>query len=98
MRTLERSFVRSGGQSVSRAVLIEYSRAGRRSKAMKLKRELVHAAGVRGRRASSCASARKLFFSSARMGWGSERGRGLAVIAVILLLRRKNGILILGSG
>ena len=45
-----------------------------------------------------CASARKLFFSSARRGWGSERGRGLAVRAVILLLRRKNGILILGRG
>ena len=46
----------------------------------------------------SCASERKLFFSSARWGWGSERGRGLAVRAVILLLGRKNGILILGCG
>ena len=46
----------------------------------------------------SCASARKLFFFGARWGWGSERGRGLAVRAVILLLRRKNGILILGRG
>ena len=45
-----------------------------------------------------CASARKLFFSSAERGWGSERGRGLAVRAVILLLGRKNGILILGCG
>ena len=39
-----------------------------------------------------------IFFSSARRGWGSERGRGLAVRAVILLLGRKNGILILGCG
>ena len=46
----------------------------------------------------SGASARKLFFSSARRGWGSERGRGLDGRAVILLLRRKNDILILGRG
>ena len=46
----------------------------------------------------SRASARKLFFSSAERGWGSERGRGLAVRGLSLLLRRKNGILILGCG
>ena len=46
----------------------------------------------------SCASARKLFFSSARWGWGSERGRGLEGRGLSLLLRRKNGILILGRG
>ena len=46
----------------------------------------------------SRASARKLFFFSARWGGGSERGRGPAGRAVILLLWRKNGILILGCG
>lgn len=45
-----------------------------------------------------CASARKLFFSSARRGWGSERGRGLAGRGLSSTFRRKNGILILGSG
>ena len=91
------SVVLSGARYVSpalgRAVLIEYDRAGALSMAMM---------GTR-RRCSwpsrvGCASARKLFFSRARRGWGSERGRGLAVRAVSLLLRRKNGILILGRG
>ena len=44
----------------------------------------------------SCASARKLFFSSAERGCGPERGRGLAGRGLSLLLWRKNGILILG--
>ena len=43
-----------------------------------------------------CASARKLFFSSARWGWGSERGRGLAGRAITSTRGRKNVILILG--
>lgn len=46
----------------------------------------------------SCASARKLFFSSARMGWGSERGRGLVGRGLSSTRGKKNGILILGSG
>ena len=46
----------------------------------------------------SCASARKLFFSRARRGWGSERGRGLAGRAITSTRGRKNGILILGRG
>ena len=50
----------------------------------------------RGRRASVEHQRANYFFSSAGRGWGSERGRGLAVRAVILLLGRKNGILILG--
>ena len=66
--------------------------------AMKLRRELsppVFVVVVNYRRpliASrvGCASARKLFFSSARRGWGSERGRGLAVRAVILSVWKKN--------
>ena len=104
MMTLERSFVRSGGKSVSRAVLIECVGAGRRSKAMMLQRKLstpVFVVVVNYRRhliASrvSRASARKLFFSSARRGWGSERGRGLECRAITLTRGRKNGILILG--
>ena len=72
------------------AVLIERARAGRPSMAM---------IGMR-RRCSwpsrvGCASARKLFFSSARRGCGPERGRGLAGRGLSLLLRKKNGILIL---
>lgn len=43
-------------------------------------------------------SAQIIFFSSARRGWGSERGRGLAVRGLSSTLRRKNGILILGRG
>ena len=39
-RSLLLERVRSGVQSVSRSVLIEYSRAGRRSMAMKPRREL----------------------------------------------------------
>ena len=60
----------------------------------------VFMAGVHSLIASrvSYASERKLFFFGARSGWGSERGRAPAVRAVILLLRRKNGILILGRG
>lgn len=73
---------------------------------MKLRRELsppVFVAVVNYRRhliASrvSCASARKLFFSSAGRGWGSERGRGLEGRAITSTRGRKNGILILGSG
>ena len=108
MRTLGQAV----GRWVAGSVLIECARAGRPSMAMmgmrgmKLRRELsppVFVAVVNYRHpliASrvSCASARKLFFSSARRGGGSERGRGLAVRAVILLLGRKNGILILGRG
>ena len=72
-------------QALGCAVLIEHARAGRPSMAM---------IGMR-RRCSwpscvGCASARKLFFSSARWGWGSERGRGLAVRAVILSVWKKN--------
>ena len=78
-------------QALGCAVLNDDARAGRPSMAMM---------GMR-RRCSwpsrvGCASARKLFFFSARRGCGPERGRGLAGRAVILLLRRKNGILILG--
>ena len=51
-----------------------------------------------GERGVGGASARKLFFPGARGGGGSERGRAPAGRAVILLLRRKNGILILGRG
>ena len=53
---------------------------------------LIFMAGVHSLIASrvSCASERKLFFSSARWGWGSERGRGLAVRAVILSVWKKN--------
>ena len=88
------------------AVLIECARAGGPSMAMKLRRELsppVFVVVVNYRRlliASrvGCASARKLFFSSARWGWGSERGRGLAVRAITSTRGRKNGILILGRG
>ena len=81
------------GLSVAGSVLIECARAGRPSMAL---------IGMR-RRCSwpsrvSCASARKLFFSSARWGWGSERGRGLEGRGLSLLLGRKNGILILGCG
>ena len=83
----------AGRRSVARSVLIECARAGRPSMAM---------IGMR-RRCSwpsrvSCASARKLFFSSARWGCGPERGRGLAGRGLSLLLGRKNGILILGRG
>lgn len=72
-------------RSVVRSVLIEHAIAGRRSNAM---------IGER-RRCSwpsrvSCASARKLFFSSARWGWGSERGRAPACRAVILSVWKKN--------
>ena len=78
-------------QALGRSVLNDDARAGRPSMAM---------IGMR-RRCSwpsrvSCASARKLFFSSARWGCGPERGRGLAGRGLSLLLWRKNGILILG--
>ena len=78
-------------QALGCAVLNDDAGAGRPSMAMM---------GMR-RRCScqsrvSCASERKLFFSSARWGWGSERGRGLAGRAVILSVWRKNGRLILG--
>ena len=80
-------------QALCRAVLNDDARAGRPSMAM---------IGMR-RRCSwpsrvGCASERKLFFFSARWGWGSERGRGLAGRGLSLLLGRKNGILILGRG
>ena len=79
--------------ALGRSVLNDDARAGRPSMAM---------IGMR-RRCScpsrvSCASKRKLFFSSAGRGWGSERGRGLEGRAVILSVWRKNGILILGRG
>ena len=65
---------------------------------MKLRRECGRAASVRCRRASVAHQRANYFFSSARRGWGSERGRGLAGRGLSLLLRRKNVILILGSG
>ena len=77
--------------ALGRAVLNDDDGSGRRSRAMNVDTPPVFAVV-----ALSCASARKLFFSSARRGWGSERGRGLAVRGLSLLLRRKNGILILG--
>lgn len=67
------------------------ARAVRRSNAMKWTRRRCSWPSRVG-----CASARKLFFSSARRGCGPERGRGLAGRGLSLLLRRKNGILILG--
>ena len=77
--------------ALSCAVLIEHARAGRPSMAM---------IGMRRRCSWSsrvgCASARKLFFSSARWGCGPEGGRGLAGRAITSTRGRKNGILILG--
>ena len=76
---------RSVARSVDGSVLIEYARAGWPSMAMiGMRRPCSWPSRV------SCVSARKLFFSSARRGWGSERGRGLAVRAVILSVWRKN--------
>ena len=104
--SVARYWIKTLDRWIGGSVLIEHARAGRPSLAMKLRRELsppVFVVVVNYRRpliASrvSCASARKLFFSSARWGCGPERGRAPAVRAVILLLRRKNGILILGRG
>ena len=96
-RAFGRSVVRSFGRSVVRSVLIEHAIAGRRSNAMKLRRELsppVFVAVARRLRIS----AKIIFFPAQGGGWGSERGRGLEGRAVILLLGRKNGILILGRG
>ena len=92
------------GRAVAGSVLIEHARAGRPSLAMKLRRELsppVFVVVVNYRRpliASrvSCASERKLFFSSARWGWGSERGLAPPVRAITSTRGRKNGILIFG--
>lgn len=103
---VRRSFIRSFVRAVSRSVPNGYARAGRRSMAMKFKRELsppVFVSVVNYRRpliASrvSLASARKLFFSSARRGCGPERGRGLEGRAITSTRVRKNGILILGCG
>ena len=86
------------------AVLNDDARAVRPSMAMMLRRELSPPAFVvvvnyrRHLIASrvSCASERKLFFSSARWGCGPERGRGLAVRAITSTLGKKNGILIFG--
>lgn len=78
---------------VCRAVLNDDDGAGGMSKAMKwTRRPCSWPSRV------SCASARKLFFSSAGRGWGSERGRGLAGRAITSTLWKKNGILILGRG
>ena len=92
-QALGRAVLNDDAGAVGRSVLIECARAGRPSKAM---------IGMR-RRCSwpsrvGCASARKLFFSSARWGCGPERGRGLAGRGLSLLLWKKNGILILGRG
>ena len=72
-------------QTLGRAVLNDDAGAGRPSMAMMGMRRLCSCSSR-----VSCASARKLFFSSARWGWGSERGRGLAVRAVILSVWKKN--------
>lgn len=66
---------------------------------MKLRREWGHAAGVRGRRASVTRQSENYFFP-AKGGGGARKGggRGPAVRGLSLLLRRKNGILILGCG
>ena len=80
-------------QALGRAVLNDDARAGRPSMAMMgMRRRCSWPARV------SCASERKLFFFGARWGGGSERGRAPAVRGLSLLLRRKNGILILGRG
>ena len=72
-------------QALARAVLNDDARADRPSMAMMGMRRLCSWPSR-----VSCASARKLFFYSARRGWGSERGRGLAVRAVILSVWKKN--------
>ena len=80
--TLER---RAVGRWVAGSVLIEYARAGRPSMAMKLRREW-GAACLRESAPKNfttsrvgCASARKLFFSSARWGGARKGGAGLRV-------------------
>ena len=79
------------GRWVAGSVLIKCARAGRPSMAMiGMRRRCSWSSRV------SCASARKLFFFSARWGWGSERGRGLEGRAITSTRGRKNGILILG--
>ena len=91
MRARVNAGVRSLGTGLRRwvagSVLIKCARAGRRSMAMKLRRELsppVFVAVVNYRRpliASRVSGApeRKLFFPSARWGWGSEGGGARAV-------------------
>ena len=83
------AFGRCGGRSV----LIDDARAGRPSMAMIGRRRRCSWPSRVG-----CASARKLFFSSARWGCGPERGPGLAGRAITSTRGRKNGILILGRG
>ena len=89
--SVARYWIKTLDRWIGGSVLIEHARAGRPSMAMLGMRHR-----CRGPSRVSGAPGRKLFFPGEGGGGGSERGRGLAVRAVILLLRRKNGILIFG--
>ena len=94
-----RSLLQAGADYVARYLMMTLERSGRRSVLIECARAGWPSMAMIGMRRPcswpsrvSCASERKLFFSSSRWGWGSERGRAPAVRAVILSVWKKNGL------